>query len=434
MLQNIFIFYYYMSREKRQLGIILKPLSSYPEEVQHDIEDLSFQKNGAIPFGSFVYRFQKYPGDVDLIEVYKECCSKNQVIRKFILSLKKVIGKITSHRLHYMTEFKAGVDERFNIDYGQLAHGLFYYNPDLMKITDEFYKKHLIKEEDYEKIKTIWKKIKKLTMIQAQDAYDVISNIYRNYYILRWTLTDLQNGYIDNRGRRITLFDALHDYTNVKIDTVSLVNGRFIEITNFICLSINNKGTETGINYYEQCNDIERIATDVEKLYYSNYFYSPFKCVKRMFAYANAKNIIYVLERLLPLLTSNISLLYQIKSEIDTIMLLLERLPRPPYIAMNKQLNGMKNRFATIIELPENILLEFNEKINKFPTTKQKSKRIELLKEISKKIIKPYLNFFTIEYLNSIGMNPPPADVLPGHDRYDRSIVRKPTDNPVIEF
>jgi hypothetical protein len=57
--------------------ISTKPLSSYSEDLLRNMRMLTFFPKGlADPFGSFIYRIQKYPGDVDLIEEFQECYSK----------------------------------------------------------------------------------------------------------------------------------------------------------------------------------------------------------------------------------------------------------------------------------------------------------------------------------------------------------------------
>lgn len=73
----------------------LKPRESYPETALNEIKLLSFSRDKlADPFGSYIYRIQKYPGDIDLIEKFTECCSLDDAITKFEKSLKNVVRNI----------------------------------------------------------------------------------------------------------------------------------------------------------------------------------------------------------------------------------------------------------------------------------------------------------------------------------------------------
>ena len=73
----------------RYLGTV--PIKAYPKQILENIKLISFSGLGnelAKPFGSFSYRFQKYPGDIDLIQEFKNT-SVEQVIDVFSSVLKK---------------------------------------------------------------------------------------------------------------------------------------------------------------------------------------------------------------------------------------------------------------------------------------------------------------------------------------------------------
>src|SRR5271170_5836193 len=84
-----------------------KPLSSYSKSLVKDIKMLSFYPEGmATPFGSFIYRLQRYPGDVDLLEEYVGTHSVEHVIKMFIRNLHRVVNDILKSKMHYFSEFK----------------------------------------------------------------------------------------------------------------------------------------------------------------------------------------------------------------------------------------------------------------------------------------------------------------------------------------
>lgn len=109
--------------------VALKPASSYTKEAMKDIKLLSFNKDGlATPFGSYSYRIQKYPGDIDLLENFDGCCSKKEILDRLEKEIKLVVKRINSNRVHYISEFKMGLDERFKVNIGKLSEGIYTPN------------------------------------------------------------------------------------------------------------------------------------------------------------------------------------------------------------------------------------------------------------------------------------------------------------------
>src|SRR5579872_5351282 len=101
-----------------------KPSSSYPKKILDEIKLLSFSRDKtATPFGSFIYRIQKYPGDLDLVQEFTDCCNVDDVVTKFSKELQNIVKKINKKRLHYFSEVKAGIDERYDIDIGKMIDG-----------------------------------------------------------------------------------------------------------------------------------------------------------------------------------------------------------------------------------------------------------------------------------------------------------------------
>jgi hypothetical protein len=405
-----------------------KPESAYPQSVKNEIKLLSFSKNGfAVPFGSYIYKIQKYPGDIDLVEEFKECCDVHDVVSKFERALKRIVKKIKKARYHYYSEFKAGLDKRFDFDIGNISNGIYTPLEYLQDIIFDLYDNKLLSKNEYDIIMDILSKGYQL----SGDDYDIIFHIIRQHRILRWSEEEILRGYKLLPGKiKITLKTALAMHTPVKIDEVVFINGRFIEATNFIQLAY-----EEGDNYVPINIDLEKehdaetqLPQEIEKLYYSNMWYSPFKMIKRMYSLSRHRLDQNTLLKILPFISSNTSLMYQIKSEIDIIILLLEKIKSPPMKSIEKQLDEMKGRIVSVIELDEDEDNSINDYIDATNKTKIKIKKIEILKALNK-FIKKIINYETIEYLIKIGFNPPPRNLLPNYLKY-ANIVRNPDDNP----
>lgn len=414
----------------------VKPLSSYSQEVLKHIKLLSFSNNKtATPFGSFIYRIQKYYGDLDLIEEFTECCTANQVINKFIKSLQKMVIEINNTKLHYFTEFKAGYDLRYDIDIGSMENSTYFPNFKLGTITTNLYKKKLLTKLENNIIQYILNEVEDL----GANEYDTINYIFRERKVLRWDSSEILQGFkILTGNKKITLNQAIHIRSHVKIDMISIIDGRLTEVTNFLQLAFVEKEgdeeyTTINIDLVEAHQITLQLPMEIEKLYFSDMFYSPFKVVKRIFSLSRHVNDIVMLKKIIPFVSSNISLLYQKKSEIDNIILVIERATKFPIEIVQKQLNQMKLSISTVIELRNEDLIPINDLIDEINNISVKKDKIEPLKQL-KKIIVSYINYFTIIYLSKVGLNPPPANYLPPNPKYDIHYTRISGENPDNPF
>lgn len=449
------------------------PREIYPTNVNDEIYLLSFaKKNEAHPFGSYIYRLQKYPGDIDLIENYTNCCSEEDAIRKFIESLKRMIRKINKLRNHYFSEFKAGVDERYDLNkIGTMKSGMYFMDPQLPIFVKKLYRRKLIDNEEYEILKKMIGIVEKMHIgtpqqyrilnredtIKVQNAYDIIHKIMRDHYILRWDSKEILKGSKIVKGKTIFLKDALKKHMPIKIDLIVLLNGRYVEITNFILLGYRN-GKDNKIYPINLNPEFVNIAgidlpIEIEKLYYSNLYYSPFKMLKRMFAWArygflydkrsdNARNYKSILEKMIPFVSSNASFLYQLKSEIDTIIRILNIRKSIPNMTINKQLESIAIRIARIIQISKEDSVRINDLIWKAIKEKKKDQKIKYLDMLQDEYIIPIINWHVVTFMNKSGLNPPPDFTLPRpgivtteniqveYPKYLHNIIRTPSDSP----
>jgi hypothetical protein len=415
-----------------KMNIQEKPLNSYPQDIIQAIKLLSFTENKtATPFGSYIYRTQKYPSDVDLIEQFSDCCSIGDVITKFEVALKKVVEEIINTDDYYYSEVKAGIDKRYDVNIGKMSHGIFIPNPKLAQIAQDMYSQNLFTETEYNIIQLILSK----RHLEAR-GYDAITYIFRERKILRWTPEETLKGEkVLPLGIKISLKTALTHKSAVKIDMIMKHGGRLIEITNFVALYYEDKGKLYFINSnLLDANNINvQLPQEIEKLYFSDMFYSPFKMVKRMYSLARHNRDCRVLRKIIPFISSNASLLYQVKSEIDTILLVMDRYTKYPTDFINTQVENFKPRIASVVEIPQDDLFNLNELITDITTTKQKKQKMEKLKELKEYIVE-FINILTITYLNKVKLNPPPIQYLPPEPKYDISTVRDVSENPTNPF
>jgi len=408
-----------------------KPESSYTQKMRDEIQLLSVSsKNMAIPFGSIIYRIQQFPGDLDLLEqIVEHDSDKEKVLIGFVRGIQRIVANIVNKRLHYYSEIKAGLDNRYDLDIGSLKDGQWKQSRNLGEIINSYYKKGLFRDKDY---RILNKTIKNKTA----NAYDVTHNIIREYRVLRWTSDEILKGEKQLLGKKISLVEAADTVNQLfKIDEVTIIQNKLTEVTNVYFLAyIDKKGNQHDIIGPSPSAQLQ-LRDEIEKLYYSDMFYSPFKVFKRMFALAQMpdnrgtpifNDVIYSLKGFI---SSTTSLVYQLKSELEVIELLLEKVKSPPLVTINNSLDSIKFRLASYLELSENKLEDINNLIDQAIHANIKAK-LSLIDDI-KKILKININYATIVYMDSVRLNPPPDFMLPTEHKYDRSIVRKPNSNPV---
>jgi len=412
----------------------IKPREAYPQSVVDKIKLISFWKKGlATPFGSYIYRMQKYAGDIDLLEEFNEYTDELTVIQQFIKVLKNIIK--TLPRSHYFSEFKAGYDPYYNIDIGTLSNGYYTISDNLVKDIYTFFKRGHITTYDYEVLKYLLTDLNTKNFKYQTHVYDYIFEFFRNKRILRWSKNDILNGYINIRNNKYTLAEALKDHTIVKIDLIMLINNKFVEVTNIVMLSY---GDSTNgympINLsIKDLHNIETLKEEVEKLFYSDKFYSPLKCCKRMYATSRKLKNYNHIEALGQILKGDLSLLYQLVSEMDTFVILLKTLKSPPIAQIKRQLNEMKSRLSTILSIDRKSLVEICLIIDQINTIKNKKVLHDNIKDLYNKL-KTIDGMFTLNKMNMLKLNPIPDALIPPDSKYNKTIERNILKNPPDEY
>nr|VAV82181.1 hypothetical protein GUARANI_2 [Guarani virophage] len=421
-----------------------KPFESYTNEQVENIRLLSVTADPtqmARPFGSATYRIQKYPGDLDLQEEFFDCCTMEHVVKKFAKKLQDVVKRINKSKLHYFSEFKAGVDSRYDINIGKIKDGIYTPSLNLTDKIKRLYGKGLLNDKEHE---TLMRALS--NEVLGGDEYDVVNYTLRERKVLRWTDEEVLKGQKKlPKNKIISLSNALKAKSNVKIDMIAYVNDQFVEVTNFYILILINpdSGTLDTINFdFDYLDDQVlgkqydiQIKDEVQKLYYSNMYYSPFKMVKRMWAYSRSFRMMDDVNTLLPIVGGNISLLYQIVSELNTILRLYEVGKSTPEKTINKRLERLAYNLANVVELDKEMLVNITAVIDSLETYRGQQKAIQM-KQFVIKPLKNFINGLTIIELNQIGYNPPPERFLPYPLKYG-AITRIPFEdvqNPLNKY
>ena len=433
--------------EVKNINDILKVVNpkSYPEAVQDIKKDISIDNDASKYFGSFTYKSQPYPSDIDLVEeveYYDKKQSQDYAVNQFIKDIKQIIRRVLKNNNLIFSEFKAGKDYRYDPFGYKLAdgHGDIYHEQEniigkvqnhrvekykykeMQQFAQNLHTQKLITDQEYETLKQNIKP--KITIPQFENIYFLL----RQYLIIRWTPKEILQGYKMLRGNyKMTLFEAFSQTEPdvqilIKLDVLSFINNKFIELTNtytiYTCYSKSKQCSPINMEMPTPEQIKTSLISDIYYLAYSPTDHSPFKLSKRMWALSRLTKNIKVLNKLQPLLTSDIGGIRQIASELDTINLTItkaqEYAPKRLSIInkqINQQLDNMKIRLSKNIhlKLDDDKMFDTINKAIKTPSLKTKHTLLTPLEDY----IKSAVNAFTERYLKIQKLLPLPKEFVP---------------------
>lgn len=415
-----------MSGLKRQLEA--KTLNEIPNFTKDEIHLVSYNPDAPpTPVGSYSYRLQKYPADIDLMDNVNEykvhgrwetATSRDQIIMSFTQRIKQIAKDIKRSKGHYLMDFKAGVDERYLFVLGQMQGGYLTFDSDFIDNVTSRYKAGMYSKEDVDAIIAL----AKIGPMNGQQAYDGITKILRKYYVLRWSLDELIAGRKSLPLKEsITLQEALGHFQLVKMDLAVMMNGRLVEMSNIWSIFY----FDHKLNAYEYLTPlpkVEHVPFDIEKLYWSDMYYSPYKVIKRIFSYS--KNMFLrgdnsfedYLRKTVKVVEGDLSQLYQIKSELATILDVHAIYGHVSPAAIDHQMDGMKARLANNLQLSDqtaDMLAQMLESYIAAPLTSgSHAAKMNILEQV-KQHLEEIINHSALNFLIVSDMNPPPLEMLP---------------------
>lgn len=416
--------------------ISVRPNSSIPASLQKKVDLILLNKQSLdwTIFGSSMYRIQKYYGDIDVRETFTSNKSIEDITKKVASSLQKMVKEINKRQLTYYSEIKAGIDVRYTINIGTLDNGVYTPSKSFLVLIDEYKNIGLFNEEEYSIL------VDNLfdSNLDANN-YDIVYNIVRERRILRWTDSEVLSGFkVLPLGIKIPLQKACGMKSFVKIDYITVLNGNFIEVTNIMFLGKKNKdGSISLINvsdeYPEPYVYVRQMRDEIEALFYSDYYRSPFKGSKRIYALARSfyissglvnnqdKKSKYAnyIDRVLPIIKGDISQLYQAKSFLSSLSRLLKLGYDVPKDVINNQLEMLQFSLPNILILPNSLLDSINMVFSLIK--KEKIDRKKILCDIIIDIFSTWINVRTIIEINKVGLDPVPNEFLPINKSYNIS-------------
>jgi hypothetical protein len=398
------------------------------------------------PFGSFYVRSSRVFGDIDLMQQYVGCCSVDEVVKDVKDTIIKIVKNVQNSSCKFVSEIKIGLDNRFQFNIGKLNNGIYKPSDQLYSKMTQLIMQNLLSQKELNILHYILSKPNK-----DGNDFDVIYNMFREKYILRWTADDVLRGKKMQNNKVFNIEDSLREETPFKIDVQFIDDdNKFLEITNFMAIAYKD-GDDSfiPINMDFRVNlDPENLLDVIEQLYYSDWYYNPFKMVKRMFSFLrhlyrfNRNDVMEqqfltkyevsdYIQKINKILQSTINILYSVNSELEAMMLIVEKnKPDKKCIEkMNKRLDMLKTPISNVLELENSEVELITKGFDALIKEKSVNKFIEGIKEL-RKFLKNITNKWTIDYLNKVGMNPPPPELMRLDPIYDREIIRTPDCSP----
>jgi len=399
--------------------IKIKPTNEINRRQKEAIKLVTNNAKNIIRFGSWTYKSQLYPGDIDLIQEETYVGDVKSATKKFVKLFQKIVHKIIHSKGYYLADIKSGFDTLFLIDIGQAVFSktgfskIVGYNAKKIKLElYKLYKNKYMKKTELDKLfKLIPDKI-------TQAEHEVLFNALREKWLLRWTGKEVLQGYkVLSKNRIKTLSETINEPTMTKVDMMTSINGAFLEVSNVLLFFWQDKIGRHQMNYMESAsNYVESLKGAIQELSFSKTKSNPAKLLKRMWAFARLLKDFNMIKILTKIMQTDIGRIYQFKSELEVIIYLLENVKSPPITNILNSINNLKWRIGNIFEIDinaEKLIHHIDLMMKRIKNSKVDKRYLIRNLESINKFFKQILKDESHRILVKKGLFPPPPNYLP---------------------
>jgi hypothetical protein len=226
---------------------------------------------------------------------------------------------------------------------------------------------------------------------------------------LHWNIQEILN----ERNGELSLYDAIFVKNVVKIDIIVPYDERYLEMSTFFILKSLNEYINVKSDYFSTFKD--SLLVDIEEYQKDK----PFKAVNRVWSLSTISNDLDTLNKLKELIKSNVALLAQINSDIETINILIQKNLKYDKEFVINELYGFKERCSNILDLGidlEKVNLRIDNTILLFQTNNiELSDIIVSLTKLHDYLL-TIINKETNEYLSKINFEFPKSNKINDSD------------------
>jgi hypothetical protein len=301
---------------------------------------------------------------------------------------------------------------------------VYEVSEDYFTLMNEYYNRHFITEVEYNAIKVV-----QSHYARTQLDYEIIHNLMRKRFILRWSANEIARDYkilVDhnNRAYKYYLNIAVQEKSAINVEGIYLNDkNMYVDCSNFFWLKYTNEnGIIRFINLPNEMLDDkeaffeENLKYSMFSLLYSQYpsTFSPFKCVKRFFSYARHFEDPVLLKKAYAIINSQYGRLYNMNSQIKTLIKLIQT-SGVKYINME----ALYNQIDMIRWNIQGIIIDDfnNDEPNEiFEDILKKGYNFEILAHKLKDAstyLSEFLNTSTIQILQNMKLYPLPKYLVP---------------------
>lgn len=313
-----------------ETGVLAKvPPEDFSPDVWRLLKLITIQYPKVLPVGSFRYVAHKYPGDIDVLERFVECCSVNRTRFDFVRGIQGLVRQIESTENAFFADMKAGNDERFEFYIGQLV-----WNPHTQQQEVRDYKRGWLRKEidnlRAQRLISASEHGRMLSLIAPCDDdptpenFKALYDAIREYKLLRWTPDEILAGAKALPSHKtMFLADAVIQGSVVKLDVWTEVDGRYVEGSTFFYLQmIDEEGRRKTLSS-EFPDYVPTLFEDIEAYIHKRKW---LKAAKRSWSLAARVRDIPMLEALAPLFGSYAAFIYQVAGDVQVWLHMLEKL------------------------------------------------------------------------------------------------------------
>lgn len=351
----------------------------YDEQAVKILETMSFPLGKLQLFGSMTIPSQIYAGDYDGVD-YVSFSTLDKATKEFQRRVKETselkdcfladmkIGEIPEWNLWGNTSIRL-LDNSFRIE--------GYNKNEVLRKASQLWEMKVLPEKDYKEIQT---ELDSWGENPPPEKYVRFVKDHRPH-ILRWSIKEVSQGVKQITPEiSITLSKALSSKGVVKVDAIGLVSGssRFTDFSVIYEIKVKTKTITAEVIGEDMENELRQSL--YENVLTGNYY----KALKRLFSLGRYYRNTELVMKLSDFFNGAIGIVYQVKSDVGTLLYLEENYESLPQEKIQYELKMFRVRLTAFNQTYKNQTL--NQIIIDLLESKSKPKTIGYYKELEDKL------------------------------------------------
>jgi hypothetical protein len=322
-----------LARATSDVAKIISNRKYYTKDIREQVILYSIDKDVgfAHPIGSISYKTTN-ASDVDIYEEIKQE-SLPKVIDFFKRNLQRIVNQIHTHSDQYFLEVKLGLDHLYSsIPIGDCLGNRFVVDEKFIPLMKAYYQRKLISESEYQIVISL----ERMSVFKRdQKVYEIVKQMMRKRIVLRWNAKEIKQGYkilINEKGEqyKYTIERGIQEKSQANIEGIFISDdGTYTECSNFFDVRYYQGDQERALNlnqdvvYNIELSRVEDLKRSLYTLMNSQLHPNLMKACKRMFSLGRIMRDINLLQKVYPVVNSQLGKIYQLNSKLKTCIKIL---------------------------------------------------------------------------------------------------------------